>query len=105
MADRLYSSTNLSNEEVPFKDCFEHLCQEFDYDGYEIWIKNTDFQRYIGVGIVNRTANPPVAATVWLKYGSSIIDAPVTADLINVIRENLRSGIECEFNKHIIHNH
>jgi hypothetical protein len=105
MADRLYSSANLSNEEVPFKDYFEHLCQEFSYDGYEIWIRNTDFQRSIGVGIVNRSANPPVAATVWFKYGSSIIDVPVTADLINVIRENLRSGIECEFNNYIIQNH
>lgn len=105
MADRLYSSANLSNEELPFKDYFEHLCQEFGYDGYEIWIRNTDFQRSIGVGIVNRRANPPVAATIWFKYGISIVDTPVTTDLINVIRENLRSGIECEFNNPIIQNH
>lgn len=104
MADRLYSSTNLSNEEVPFKDYFEHLCQEFSYDGYESWIRNTDFQRSIGFAIVNRIANPPVAATVWFKYASFVIDAPVTGDLINVIRENLRNGIECEFNRHIIQN-
>jgi hypothetical protein len=98
--DRRYTpTTDLSNEEAPFKDYFEHLCQEFNYDGYETWIRNTDFQRSIGVGIVNRRANSPVAATVWLKYGNRIIDAPVTADLINMIRENLRSGIECEFNK------
>ena len=98
MINRRYSAINLSKDEIPFKIYFEALEKEFSNNGYEIWIRNPDFDRSIAAGIINRKATPTVAATVWFKYGGIPVDCPINSELISKIRENLSNGIECEFN-------
>ena len=94
---RPYVNAILSSEEIPFRIYFEQITNIFAGEGYEIWIKNKDFQRSIAVAVVKRSYNA-VAATVWLKHGGFPIDNPLKQEIIDKIRENLALNNECEFN-------
>ncbi|MBD1839799.1 hypothetical protein H6F78_01600 [Coleofasciculus sp. FACHB-64] len=88
MVDRLYSSSNITTEEAPFKDYFEQLVFEFG-EQYEIWSRKEDFGRRIAASVVNRRSL--VAVIIYFKYKSISISHPLNEEVIDLIRQHLIS--------------
>ena len=89
--DKRYDSNNLSRQEMPLKQDFEYLKREFGND-YDIFVRNEDFARTLAAGIVERESEVPRAITIYLKYGSLLVDNPLRADVIKRARTHLESS-------------
>jgi hypothetical protein len=80
------------------QSCFDRLYNEFVRDGYEIWIRNEDYDRHISVEVIKILNSNLIKNTVKLKGGDREIVDTLPQELVNQIRENLSQNQECNFN-------
>jgi hypothetical protein len=78
---------------IQYKAYFYKFLSEFGAN-YKIWIVEDNLSK-LAVGIVNENSSPPIAVTVWLKYGDIPLQHhPLDPKLIKAIKNHLETSTE-----------
>jgi hypothetical protein len=85
----------LSSDAKPFRNYFNELLRKFKPESYEIWICETNYDRYIVAKI--RKISSDIDNIVWFQHGSRPIEQPLTLEIVNKIQENLEQGVKYNF--------